>query len=263
MTSFAAPLRYLVEEGIATITLDRPDVRNAFDQVMAESLLAALKTAEKDDVVRVIVVTGRGEAFSAGQDVHELYRKETETGARAAGDELRYRFNPIVSRILAIDKPVIAAINGVATGAGLGIALAADLRIASERASFICAPHGIALIPGAGITWLLPRLVGRGMASELTFLGDRIDAQRALEIGLVNWVVPATELEERTRKLALSLASKPATSLGLTKRALNQSMHHDLDDHLVYEADLQEVAAASPDHEGRLRSMVERGMNRT
>ena len=115
------------------------------------------------------------------------------------------RFNPIVLEIRAMDKPVIAAINGVATGAGLGIALACDLRIAAESATFICAPHAIALIPGAGITWLLPRLTGFGAASELALLGDRIDAARALTLGLVNWVVPSDELGERTRALADSL----------------------------------------------------------
>ncbi len=156
MTSYASPLRYQSENGIAILTLDRPDARNAFDQVMAESLLAGLKTAERDDDVRVVVITGRGDAFSAGQDIHELFAKEAVIGARAAGDELRLRFNPVLLRIRSMDKPVIASINGVTTGAGLGIALCCDLRIAAESASFICAPHAIALIPGAGITWLLP-----------------------------------------------------------------------------------------------------------
>jgi 2-(1,2-epoxy-1,2-dihydrophenyl)acetyl-CoA isomerase len=262
VTSFADPLRYAVEDGIATITFDRPDARNAFDQVMAESLLAALRTAEKDASVRVIVLTGRGNAFSAGQDIHELAAKEAQHGPAAAGEELRNRFAPILLRIRAVDQPVIASINGVATGAGLGIALASDLRIASERASFICSPHAIALIPGAGITWLLPRLAGFGAASELTLLGDRIDAARALELGLVNRVVPDNELHDRTIELARTLASKPALSLGLTKRALNRSIFAGMEQHLTYEADLQEVAAGDEEHLNRLRAMIDRTTSR-
>ena len=262
MTSFADPLRYTVEERIATITFDRPAARNAFDQVMAESLLAALKTAEKDDAVAVIVIAGRGDAFSAGQDIHELHQKESTQGPQAAGDELRLRFNPIVLRLRAMDKPVIASINGVATGAGLGVALACDLRIAGERASFVCAPHGIALIPGAGTTWLLPRLVGFGAASELVLLGERIGAGRALELGLVHRVAPDDELPDRTIELARTLAAKPAASLALTKRALNRSLFDGFEQHLAYEADLQEVAADHQDHRIRLQAMVDRGAER-
>jgi 2-(1,2-epoxy-1,2-dihydrophenyl)acetyl-CoA isomerase len=262
VTSFANPLRYQVEDGIVTMTLDRPDARNAFDQTMAESLLAALRTAEKDKSARVVIITGRGEAFSAGQDIHELHRKETKIGPQTAGDELRSRFNPILLRIRAMDLPVIASINGVATGAGLGIALTCDMRIASEAAVFICAPHAIALIPGVGTTWLLPRLAGFGPASELALMGERIDAQRALELGLVNSVVPASELAPATLELAEMLKSKPATSLALTKRALNRSVFAGFEQHLAYEADLQEVAAGAEEHQTRLQKMIDRGSKR-
>lgn len=262
MTSFNASVRYQVENRVATITLDRPDARNAFDQVMSETFLAALKTAARDESVGVVVVTGRGDAFSAGQDIHELHAKEQQAGAQAAGDELRHRFNPILLQIRRMDLPVLASINGVATGAGLGIALACDLRIASETASFVSAPHAIALIPGAGSTWLLPRLTGLGAASELALLGERIDAQRALALGLVNWVVPADDLAARTRELADRLLDKPASSLALTKRALNRSLFAGFEAHLAYEADLQEVAAANPSHTERLQAMIDRGSKR-
>lgn len=262
MTSFANPLRYQVEDGIATVTLDRPEARNAFDQAMAESLLAALKTAEKDDSVRVVAISGRGDAFSAGQDIHELQAKEQQIGAQAAGDELRLRFNPIVRRIRSMPQPVISAINGIATGAGLGIALVSDLRIASESASFICAPHAIALIPGVGITWMLPRLAGFGGASELALLGERIDARRALELGLVNRVVPDGELAEATRGLAEVLKKQPASSLALTKRAINRSVFDGFEAHLAYEGDLQEVAAGHDEHTARLQAMIDRGSKR-
>lgn len=262
MTTFADRLRFVVEDGIATITLDRPEARNAFDQAMAESLLAALKTAENDESVRVVVVTGRGEAFSAGQDIHELHAKESQLGPQAAGNELRYRFNPILLRIRAMDNPVIASINGVATGAGLGIALASDVRIAGERASFICAPHGIALIPGAGITWLLPRLAGFGAASELALFGERIDARRALQLGLVQRVVPDDQLVDQTRELALTLAGMTQSSLALTKRALNRSLFAGFEQHLAYEADLQEVAAEQEAHQLLLQAMIDRAASR-
>lgn len=262
MTSLANPLRFQVDNGIATITLDRPDARNAFDQAMAESLLAALKTAEKDASVRVVVLTGRGNAFSAGQDIHELHAKEAKIGAQAAGDELRQRFSPIVLRIRSMPQPVIASVNGVATGAGLGIALACDLRIAAESASFICAPHAIALIPGVGITWLLPRMAGFGAASELALLGERIDAQRACGLGLVNQVVADEELASATNQLAQRLIQQPASSLALTKRALNRSMFAGIEPHLAYEADLQEVAAGADEHRARLRAIVDRGSKR-
>jgi 2-(1,2-epoxy-1,2-dihydrophenyl)acetyl-CoA isomerase len=255
-------LRYQVEDGIATITLDRPDARNAFDQAMAESLLAALKTAEKDASVRVVVLTGRGDAFSAGQDIHELRAKEAHFGPQAAGDELRQRFAPIVLRIRAMDLPVIASINGVTTGAGLGIALACDLRIAAESASFICAPHAIALIPGVGITWLLPRLAGFGAASELALLGERIDARRAAELGLVDRVVANDQLAAATHELAQRLIRQPASSLALTKRALNRSVFAGFEQHLAYEADLQEVAAGHDEHRTRLQAMIDRGSKR-
>ena len=262
MTSFADPLRFQVEGGIAVITLDRPDARNAFDQVMAESLLAALKTVEKDESVRVVIITGHGDAFSAGQDIHELAAKEAQIGPRAAGDELRHRFAPIVLRIRSMAVPVLASINGVATGAGLGIALACDLRIAAETASFICAPQSIALIPGVGITWLLPRLAGFGAASELVLLGERIDAQRALELGLVDRVVAAGELTTATHDLAQRLIRQPASSLALTKRALNRSVFAGIEQHLAYEADLQEVAAGHVEHRERLQKMIDRGSKR-
>jgi 2-(1,2-epoxy-1,2-dihydrophenyl)acetyl-CoA isomerase len=262
VTSFADRLRYQVEDGIATITFDRPGARNAFDQVMAESLPAALKTAGKDESVRVVVLTGRGDAFSAGQDIHELAAKEAQLGAQAAGDELRHRFTPILLRIRAMDVPVIASINGVATGAGLGVAFTCDFRIAAESASFICAPHAIALIPGAGITWLLPRLAGFGAASNLMLLGERIDAVRAHQLGLVDHVVAADELATATHELAQRLMRQPASSLALTKRALNRSVFAGFEQHLTYEADLQEVAAGNDEHRKRLQTMIDRGSKR-
>jgi 2-(1,2-epoxy-1,2-dihydrophenyl)acetyl-CoA isomerase len=240
-----------------TLRFNRPEARNAFDQAMAESFAAAIKTAERDEEIRVVILTGSGDAFSAGQDVFELYRREVSQGGSAAAHELRERFLPIVLRLRQIGKPVIASINGIATGAGLGIALASDLRIASDSAEFIASPISIGLIPGAGISFFLPLLAGYGRAAELTFLGNRIGAGRALELGIVNRVVPAADLQSVSLELAGFLAEQPASAIELTKRALNRQILPHLQQHLSYEADLQEIAGSTAEHSRRLEAFVE------
>jgi 2-(1,2-epoxy-1,2-dihydrophenyl)acetyl-CoA isomerase len=243
---------------VLTITINRPDVLNAFDRVTTERLAAALRTAASDDAVRAIILTGTGRAFSAGQDVKEMARETAERGPRAIGDQLRERYNPVVVRLRAMEKPVIAAINGVATGAGLGIALACDLRIAGDQATFVLSPVGIGLIPGVGMTRFLPALVGLARASELTFSGERIDARRALEIGLVNRVVPAADLATAAREAANGLTALPTRAIGLTKRAFNHAVLPDLAAHLDYEAGLQEIAAATEDHREGLAAVLDK-----
>ena len=243
---------------VLTITLNRPEALNAFDRMTIDRLGAALRTAERDAEVRAIVLTGAGRAFSAGQDLKELAGDIAQRGPRAVGDQVRERYNPVILRLRAIEKPVIAAINGVATGAGLGVALACDLRIASDEASFVLSPIGIGLIPGAGATALLPWVIGLAHASELAFTGDRIDAARALEIGLVHRVVPAAELTATSRQLADRLAALPTVAIGLTKRAFNRAVLPDLAAHLAYEAELQEIAAGTADHREGLAAALEK-----
>jgi 2-(1,2-epoxy-1,2-dihydrophenyl)acetyl-CoA isomerase len=243
---------------VATIRLNRPDVLNAFDRDLAQRLDAMLRTVEKDSKFRAVILTGTGRAFSAGQDVHELQREENEHGPAAVGEQLRERFNPIVLRLRAIEKPVIASINGVVAGAGLGFALACDVRIAAESATFVLAPSSIGFIPGVGTSILLPALIGLGRAAELTLLGERITAALALDYGIVNRVVPDAALSETTNELAERASKLPTRTIGLTKRALNRSTLPRIAEQLEYEAQLQEIAAGTHDHREGLAAMLEK-----
>lgn len=243
---------------VVTLTLNRPAALNAIDRTLAEALDAALQEAGQDPDIRTIVLTGAGRAFSAGQDVRELARETEETGAHAVGDQLRDRFNPVVMRLRTTEKPIIAAINGVTTGAGLGLALAADYRVAAESATFVVSPLGIGLIPAVGSTALLPAIMGLGRASALALLGERIDAAQALEAGLVSRVVPDSELPAIVRTVAERFAALPTRAIGLTKRAFNQAVFPGLAGHLAFEADLQELAAATADHREGLAAVLEK-----
>lgn len=243
---------------VTTIRLNREDALNAFDRELALGLDAALRTVERDPSIRAVVLTGNGRAFSAGQDVRELARETKEHGPKAVGDQLRERFNPIVLRIRSMDKPVIASINGVITGAGLGFALAADYRLAAESASFVLAPLGVGFIPGVGTTILLPAVVGLGRASELALLGERITARQALDFGIVSKVTPDDELAGATAEIAERFALLPTRAIGLTKRAFNRAMLPDLAGQLTYEASLQEIAAATADHKEGLSAILDK-----
>jgi 2-(1,2-epoxy-1,2-dihydrophenyl)acetyl-CoA isomerase len=255
-------LRYDVEERIATITLDRPDVLNALDEALKEELLAALRRAARDPEVRVVVVTGAGRAFSAGQDLRERLAGATDDVSAPAPApldvELRERYNPIVVAIRDMPKPVIAAVNGVAAGAGMSLALACDLRIASDQASFIEVFGRVGLIPDTGSTWLLPRLIGPAKALELMWTTDPVDAPTALALGVVNRVVPADQLMPETRALATRLAAAAPLALALTKRAVARALEVGLGEALDYEASLQGIAGRSADHAEGVRAFVEK-----
>lgn len=243
---------------VLTITINRPDALNAFDRVTTERLSAVLRRAERDASIRAIILTGAGRAFSAGQDVREMAQETAEKGPLALSEQLRDRYNPVVVRLRALEKPVIAAINGIATGAGLGIALACDLRIASDDARFVLSPVNIGLIPGVGLSRFLPALIGLARASELAFSGERIDAARAAEIGLVNRVVPASDLLIAAHQMAEGLTALPTRAIGLTKRAFNHAVLPDLAAHLDYEARLQEIAAGTDDHREGLAAILDK-----
>jgi 2-(1,2-epoxy-1,2-dihydrophenyl)acetyl-CoA isomerase len=243
---------------VMTLTLNRPGALNAFDRDLAAAFDTALRGAERELEIRAVILTGAGRAFSAGQDVRELAQETAESGPRAVGDQLRDRFNPIVIRIRTLEKPVVAAINGVITGAGLGIALAADYRIAAESAAFVVSPLGIGLIPAVGGTALLPAIIGLGRASELALLGERITADQALGFGLVSRMVPDADLLYEAMSVAERFAELPTKAIGMTKRAFNRSMFPDLNAHLSYEAGLQEVAAGTDDHREGLAAVLEK-----
>jgi 2-(1,2-epoxy-1,2-dihydrophenyl)acetyl-CoA isomerase len=221
---------------------------------MKEALLAALKDASRDKEVRAIVLTGAGRAFSAGQDLKE---RQGENVADL-GTELRTRYNPIILAMRRLEKPIVGAINGVAAGAGISVAMACDIIIASESATFIEAFTRVGLVPDTGSTWFLPRLVGQAKAAEMMFTAEPIDATTAASIGLINRVVPADKLMEEAHTLAAKLAKSAPIALALTKRALNRSFELNLEQALDYEAQLQSVAGRSADHREGVAAFVEK-----
>ncbi|HEY0070627.1 MAG TPA: enoyl-CoA hydratase-related protein [Chloroflexia bacterium] len=245
---------YDIDEGVLTITLNRPDVLNAFNRKMTDELQDAFKRAERDSEVRCIVLTGAGGAFSSGEDL----KSRSAEGDSDFGSTLRQRYNPLVSKMRNIEKPVLGSINGVAAGAGCSIALACDLRIASDKARFMEVFVRVGLVPDSGSSFFLPRLVGLGRALEMAFLGDEMGADEALRTGLVNRVVPAEELESATRELALRLAKAPTKAIGLAKRAINRALTMDLDQALDYEVYGQETAGASEDHKEGIAAFLEK-----
>jgi len=250
-----ATLLYDVAEGVAMITLNRPDVRNAFNDPMAEDLQAALKAAERDAAVRCLVLTGAGAGFCAGQDLGAVRDRGAQTSFRA---HLERTFNPIVARLATIEKPVIAAVNGAAAGAGFGIALACDYRYASETAKFRMAFIGIGLAPDSGTSFFLPRLVGMGRALEWAYTNELIDAHMALSAGLVNRVAPADQLMPITLEAAKKLAHGPTKGFGLTKRAMVHALNSTLAGALDYEAHMQEIAGRSADHQEGVAAFLEK-----
>ncbi len=234
-----------ISNNIATLTLNRPEVFNSFNREMALLLQSELDAAEKNPEVRAIVITGNGKAFCAGQDLKEVTSPELNPGFKKILEE---HYNPIISRIRAIEKPVIGAINGVAAGAGANIALACDVVIASENASFIQAFSKIGLVPDSAGTFFLPRLIGFQKASALMMLGDKVTAEEAEKLGMVYKTVAAENFEESVNKIALTMANMPTKALGLTKRLLNNSMQNSLEEQLNMESKLQIEAAQSEDY---------------
>lgn len=257
MAGFEFLLYEVSEEGVLTLTLNRPDCLNAFNDEMSFELQKALKDAEKDAKVRCIVLTGAGRGFSAGQDLRSRSVASNGTVPHL-GESIRKRYSPIISKLRTMEKPVIAMVNGVAAGAGASLAFACDLRIASSSAKFIQAFVKVGLIPDSGACWLLPRLVGFGRAMELALLGDTLPADTALQWGLVNQVVADDQLLEITQALAKQVAQGPTQAIGLIKRAMNKAMTVDLDEYLEYEANLQEIAGRTADYKEGVSAFLEK-----
>lgn len=241
-------------EGILTITLNRPDVLNAVNDLMLRELYDALRQAARDVATRCVVLTGAGRGFCSGQDL----RDRGGAATFSFSESLRTRYNPVILLIRTMEKPVVAAVNGVAAGAGCSLALAADLRIASDRASFIEVFARVGLVPDSGSTYFLPRLVGLGKALELAYTADPVDAPEALRLGLVNRVVPHDDLPAQTALLAKRLAAGPTRGYGLTKRAINHALHAPLEQTLDYEAALQEIAGRTADHREGVAAFLEK-----
>lgn len=237
-------LRVEVEGPVATLTIDRPESLNALTVPVKVALREALEALAADRTVRAVILTGAGRAFCAGQDLAERERPD----AAPLEVEVRERYNPIIRAIRSMGQPVIAAVNGVAAGAGASLAFACDLRIAAEEARFVLAFGRIGLVPDSGATWFLPRLVGSARAAELALVGDPIDAAEALRLELVSKVVPADQLMDEARRMAGRLAEGAPLALALTKEALQRSLTIDLEEALEGEAKLQGIAGASADH---------------
>ncbi len=241
--------------GIATIALNRPEVFNSFNREMALEMQSALDKCAADPQVRAIVIKGEGKAFCAGQDLKEVTTPELMPGFRKILEE---HYNPIITRIRTIDKPVVAAVNGVAAGAGANIALACDIVVAIESASFIQAFSKIGLVPDSAGTFFLPRLIGLQKASALMMLGDKVSAQEAFEIGMIYKFYPVALFEDEVAKLASTLANMPTKALGLTKRLLNESMTNNLDQQLALESKLQIESAESYDYNEGVAAFIQK-----
>ena len=244
-------------DGVLKLTLDRPDVLNSFNARMAAELTAALEFAARDAAVRAVLLTGIGRAFCAGQDLAEVMPDPDGT-ATDLGDVVARQYNPIVRAIRLTEKPFVCAVNGVAAGAGANIAFACDLVVAAEGATFVQSFSKIGLVPDSGGTWTLPRLVGLQRAAWLAMLGEKIDANRAKDWGLIFDVVPAATLSDTTFDLARRLAAMPTRALGLIKRGFNASATNDLEAQLALEVELQREAGRTEDYAEGVRAFVEK-----
>jgi 2-(1,2-epoxy-1,2-dihydrophenyl)acetyl-CoA isomerase len=255
-----APETLIVEQHdhVGKITLNRPSALNAINDKMGEELLSTLKDSEKNEAVRCLIITGAGRAFSAGEDVTGLEERYGSGIHPSLGDHLRKKYHPIITRIRNMEKPIIARLNGIAAGSGASIALACDLRIASEEAGLKQAFIGVGLVPDSGSSYFLTRMIGPGKALELIMTGKTIPAREAEHLGLINKVVPAAELDKQTDELAHKLANGPTKALGLSKRIVNRVASLELPEALEYEAYSQDIAGRTSDHLEAVKAFLEK-----
>jgi len=240
-----------LKNGVFKITLNRPKV-NAFNFDMIAAVQAALKQAQRDSQVRCVLLAGSGSVFSAGQDVNEF----NQAGDVSFRYHLQRTYNPIILQIRRLEKPVLAAINGAVSGAAFGIALACDLRIAADNARFVVGFLGIGLAPDSAVSLLLPALIGLGRATEFAFSNAPIGAEEALAWGLVNRIVPSTELDRQAEEWAQKLAQGPVQAMGLAKRDFNKAVLGKLEEVLDYEAHIQEIAGKRAEHQEGVQAFL-------
>ncbi len=248
------PILFSIENGIATITLNRPDKLNSFNREMALLMQEKLDECAATPEVRCIFITGSGKGFSAGQDLAEVVDPEGPGMQKILSEH----YNPIITRIRSIPKPIIAAVNGVAAGAGANMALACDIVVASQSASFLQAFSKIGLIPDSGGTYILPRLIGFQRASALMMLGDKIPATEALQMGMLYKVFADDLFMEESKKIALTLSQLPTKALAYIKQVLNLSAANDLDAQLSLEDIYQQKAAATKDFKEGVAAFLEK-----
>jgi 2-(1,2-epoxy-1,2-dihydrophenyl)acetyl-CoA isomerase len=247
-------LKYQVAEGVATITLNRPDVYNALNDEITYELQEALKAVAKDELVRVVVLTGEGKAFCSGQDLKAASGQQK----RSFMESLHKRYNPIIRAMRNLPKPIVGRLNGVAAGAGCSLALACDVIVAAEEVQLIEIFINIGLVPDSGSSFFLPRTVGLNKAFELCSMGSRLKATEAVAIGLINKAVPASELDAAVKTYTDYYANAPTKSIGLIKRMLNKAQTSSLDDMLDYEAYCQEIAGTSHDYKEGVQAFLEK-----
>ncbi|AVE41471.1 2-(1,2-epoxy-1,2-dihydrophenyl)acetyl-CoA isomerase PaaG [Providencia stuartii] len=236
-----------LENGVLTITLNRPDRLNSFNDEMHRQLSDALKIAERDDTVRCLVITGAGRGFCAGQDLNDRNVSVSEQ-APDLGYSVETFYNPLIRRLTSLPKPIICAVNGVAAGAGAAIALAGDIVIAAKSASFIQSFCRLGLVPDSGGSWFLPQLAGHARAMGMALLGDKISAEQALQWGMIWQVTENDELTTTVNQLAQHLATQPTYGLGLIKKAIYRAVTNTLDEQLDLERDLQRLGGRSEDY---------------
>jgi 2-(1,2-epoxy-1,2-dihydrophenyl)acetyl-CoA isomerase len=251
-----APVRYVQAAGVATITLNRPETMNSLDTETKVALLDALRRAAGDPLVRCVVLTGTGRAFSVGQDLREHARNLAEMPNDDVWSTVDEHYSPIVRTLTTMDKPVVAAVNGVAAGAGMSIAMACDLRVAADTASFNTAFTAVGLSCDTGSSWTLQRLVGPTKAMELLLEPRSIDAVTAERIGLVNAVVPAASLPDEVAGLAGRLARGATLAFAAVKRSLAYAAAHPLDDALHFEAQMMGWTGSTSDHRRAVSSFL-------
>ena len=247
-------LKYSVRDGVATLSLNRPEVYNALNDGITYELQDAWRQIAKDDHVRVVVLTGEGKAFCSGQDL----KAGAEQEKRSFMESLHKRYNPIIRAMRNLPKPIIGRLNGVAAGAGCSMALACDMIVAAEEATLIEVFINIGLVPDSGSSYFLPQLIGKAKAFELCTMGSRVKAKEALELGLVNRVVGADQLDAVVKEYTDYFAKAPTRSIGIIKRMLNKAATSSLEEMLEYEAYSQETAGATYDYKEGVTAFLEK-----
>lgn len=247
-------LKFEQTDGVVKLTLNRPEVYNAFNDELTFELQDAIKKISKDNSIRVIVITGEGKAFCSGQDLKAAQQVKN----RSYSESLRKRYNPLIKGIRELAKPVICRLNGVAAGAGCSLALACDIIVASEEASLIQIFINIGLVPDSGASYFLPRMVGYSKSFELSTMGTPVRAGEAMKLGLVNKVVPAAELDDAVKGYTDYYATAPTKAIGIIKKMMNKSANAALEEMLEYEAYCQDIAANSLDHKEGVAAFMEK-----
>lgn len=242
-----------INNGIATLTLNRPEVFNAFNEQQSIDVIDALKICEKEKSIRVLILTGAGKAFCSGQDL-----KSIAGSKRSLSESLHKRYNPMIRAMRNLPVPIICKLNGVAAGAGCSMALASDIIIASDNASLIEVFVNVGLVLDSGSSYFLPRLVGSARAFELATMGNKISAQQAYNLGMINKVVTADELENEVQKFAAYYQNAPTKAISMMKKMLNKSFYSDLDTMLEYEAYCQEIAGKTEDYQEGVSAFIEK-----